>query len=113
MVWFVSGTSDHGRDRSTDQDARASHHRDGLPRGVEIILPPPKLNDANNVRAPGWIASRTDNGYVLRWIGGALVGREMGAPITEADFEHLRGHPEDVDAIIIRLNNEGLARPVD
>ncbi|MDN5724798.1 MAG: hypothetical protein L0G99_02545 [Propionibacteriales bacterium] len=84
-----------------------------LPRGKRMVLGGPPPSDQNNVQGSGWTASRTADGYVLTWIGGEMVSREMGGPITEADFKHLRQHPNDFIAVVNRLQNDGLVRVWD
>ncbi|MDN5724460.1 MAG: hypothetical protein L0G99_00825 [Propionibacteriales bacterium] len=76
--------------------------------GEAIITPGPQPSDEDNVRVPGWIASRTDDGFILTWDGGGIVAKEVGALITEAQASRLREHPEEFTSLALELGNAGL-----
>ncbi|MDN5724462.1 MAG: hypothetical protein L0G99_00835 [Propionibacteriales bacterium] len=82
-----------------------------IPFGVMMTLSGPPPSDEDNVQGPGWTASRTDDGYVLSWDSGEIVGREVSGPISADDFDHLREHPEDSDTMINRLKTAGQVQP--
>ncbi|MGI5130779.1 hypothetical protein ACQEVB_28510 [Pseudonocardia sp. CA-107938] len=63
-----------------------------------------RSDDPDNLSGQGWIAERTPEGCVLRWLTNHPTSRfvsvEAHAQITEAEFEHLRRHPEAGEALI-------------
>lgn len=67
--------------------------------GEEHVTGGPPPSDENTVWGQGWKASRTADGFILSWLSGELVDKELTAEISREEFERLRSNPEAFDEI--------------
>lgn len=74
--------------------------------GPKITPGSPRANGEDHLYGPGFNAWRGESGCFLSWDGGGYQGRDVTAPITEADFERLRQDPSAFGIIALAHESE-------